>query len=306
MSSAPEDSKRKLLKHQSSGSEYHQKEMYSTENLHSMLEAQLDCVLPLELPALKRHRDHLLSHFKATELRILDIGCGTGGFLARIATQVFPEAETLHGVDVVEENILFANSRFSAKNLAFSLGDAFDLHELPSASFHLVTCRHMIHCVTEPHSVLREIRRLLVPNGVAHISAEDYGMCFGYPNQEAIARLFVDLAVNFFNKAGCDGAIGRKIPAFLLSPANALSPSEASPPKSFVNVKVEYMNLDTIHDRAGLLSIFSTWRRNYAKALADSFSLPESEIQALWTKAIESASTGYFTWLIPLISAQAQ
>jgi ubiquinone/menaquinone biosynthesis C-methylase UbiE len=65
----------------------------------------------------------------------------------------------------------------------------------------------MIHCITEPKLILKEISRILVKGGMYHIIAEDYGMIYGYPNTDSIDVLFNKHAKNFFDSDGCDGYI---------------------------------------------------------------------------------------------------
>lgn len=107
--------------------------------------------------------------------RVLDVGCGTGELLSRLAAG-FPEAR-LAGLDPVPEMLALAQAK---------LPDAADLrigwaNELPwpDASFDTVVSCNMFHYITHPVDALREMERVLVPGGRLLITdwCDDYLMC---------------------------------------------------------------------------------------------------------------------------------
>lgn len=93
--------------------------------------------------------------------RILDVGCGTGLALARLAeTQ---NGLSLAGVDLSAEMLTRAQHRFP-KTVLLARGDA---HHLPfaSASFEAVITSNMLHFLAEPARALDEAARVLAPGG---------------------------------------------------------------------------------------------------------------------------------------------
>lgn len=93
-------------------------------------------------------------------LRLLDVGCSTGA-LMRSARSAGIDAEG------VEPAVRAARAAQTAGLTVFAgtLADA----ALPSARYHAVTLMEVIEHLPRPGDVLREIRRVLVPNGVAVI-----------------------------------------------------------------------------------------------------------------------------------------
>ena len=99
--------------------------------------------------------------------RVLEVGFGEGygaDYLAQVADQVV-------ALDVTPGNIPRAQERYSRPNLQFELidGSGFDV---PDGSFDLVGSFQVIEHIPEPliPNYLREIRRVLKPDGFAVIS----------------------------------------------------------------------------------------------------------------------------------------
>ena len=91
--------------------------------------------------------------------RLLDIGCGTGHFLAEMGR--YPGWE-LAGV---EPNAKAAEFARQALGLNVHLGDLFSA-QFPDHHFDVVTMWDVLEHLYEPVSVLREIHRVLKPDGV--------------------------------------------------------------------------------------------------------------------------------------------
>ncbi len=96
--------------------------------------------------------------------RILDIGCGDGKITAYIS-QLVPDSYVT-GIDISDEMIAFAKHRHPEdifKNLRFRRGDALQLDF--NEEFDIVLSFACLHWVQDHITVLRGIRKSLVPGG---------------------------------------------------------------------------------------------------------------------------------------------
>jgi ubiquinone/menaquinone biosynthesis C-methylase UbiE len=110
--------------------------------------------------ALGRFRDALGSRPRGL---VLDLACGPGILSAALA----PQTEFMVGVDITPEMIRMARERCRKAgvcNARFLEGPAEAL-PFPPATFDGVVTRLSIHHVPAPHEVLREVRRVLKPDG---------------------------------------------------------------------------------------------------------------------------------------------
>ncbi len=107
--------------------------------------------------------------------RVLDVGCGTGELLSRLAAK-HPEV-TLAGLDPVPEMLAMAKAKLSTKvDLRVGWANALPW---PDASFDMVVSCNMFHYITHPIAAVREMDRVLVPGGRLLITdwCDDYLMC---------------------------------------------------------------------------------------------------------------------------------
>lgn len=94
---------------------------------------------------------------------IVDIGCGTGSFTAKLA-RTFPKAEVI-GIDGADNMVKFAQECFSMrKNLKFWHQNADNL-PLPDAATDLIFSNLMLQWSTDINVTLREWHRILRPSG---------------------------------------------------------------------------------------------------------------------------------------------
>ena len=99
---------------------------------------------------------------------LLELGCGSGYFLADIEKQ-FPSIK-LTGVDLSEENLSFANAIL--KRTKLMKGDATNL-KLPDSSFDVVAALELIEHVHDDKALLAEAWRVLKPHGTLILSTPD-------------------------------------------------------------------------------------------------------------------------------------
>jgi ubiquinone/menaquinone biosynthesis C-methylase UbiE len=107
--------------------------------------------------------------------QVLDLACGTGELLSRIAEEM-PGAE-LVGIDVAPGMVARARKKLGSEAQVWQ-GDA---HDLPFAEnrFDVVVCANTFHYFAQPAVVLSEVRRVLTPDGrlVVLDWCRDYWSC---------------------------------------------------------------------------------------------------------------------------------
>ncbi|MDR0702482.1 MAG: methyltransferase domain-containing protein [Azoarcus sp.] len=127
-----------------------------------------------------RRMDERLDYMRIAPRRILDLGCGTGSDLARLAGR-YPDAERL-GVDFAPPMLARASQRLSprrnglcrlwSKSAPPARLIAAEAAQLPlaDASVSLIWSNLMLPAVDDPLSVFREMRRTLENGGLAIFS----------------------------------------------------------------------------------------------------------------------------------------
>jgi SAM-dependent methyltransferase len=120
---------------------------------------------PIEAEAMK-----LISRLTPSAARILDLGCGPGTQLVRLAG-IFQEGEVV-GVDLAAEMIMTAwrsAQQAGRRNTAFWQADVAHLPAEFAAQFDLVHCSFAFHHYRDPLEVVREMHRVLVPEGKSFV-----------------------------------------------------------------------------------------------------------------------------------------
>jgi 2-polyprenyl-3-methyl-5-hydroxy-6-metoxy-1,4-benzoquinol methylase len=104
----------------------------------------------------------------AKGIRVLDVGCGSGRIMNRLA-ELFPESR-FRGVDLSKEAVGTARAeaeRKGVRNITFEIADLSDFDETgPVAEYDLITTFDAVHDQAAPLRVLRGIHRALKPDGV--------------------------------------------------------------------------------------------------------------------------------------------
>ena len=102
--------------------------------------------------------------------RVLDVGCGTGIVARRAAARVGEEG-TVVGLDVNEGMIEVARAAAAELDPAIEWrqGDATDL-PFRDETFDVIFCQQALQFVEDPAATLREMHRVLVPNGRIAVS----------------------------------------------------------------------------------------------------------------------------------------
>ncbi|WP_103027835.1 class I SAM-dependent methyltransferase [Salinibacter altiplanensis] len=109
--------------------------------------------------------------------RVLDLACGTGELLHRIALDT-PAAE-LTGVDLAPAMVERARTKLAGE--ADVRIEKADAHGLPfdDGAFDVIVCASTFHYFTHPQAVLEEVHRVLRPSGrfVVLDWCRDYWTC---------------------------------------------------------------------------------------------------------------------------------
>ena len=268
-----------------------QAEQMGDESMVRNLAHQAEAIWPQERSLFDRYG-------LSGNLRILDLGCGTGEITRRLAER-YPQA-ALVGVDILESNLAVARRDSAAfdERIAYESGDAFALTHA-DAGFDLVVCRHMSQAVPDFAQVLAEITRVLAPDGWLHLLSEDYGMLHmpvvaHGPASFDPDRFWNRNAIAYLHGIGCDGRIGRHSPALL----------EAA---GYRNIAMDYLTIDTLRvPRATFAAIIGAWRDGYAGALAGASGRAVAEVVADFDTMIEAIETPprYAVWHVPVASGR--
>ncbi len=124
------------------------------------------CILQSLLfrPSHKAIIGRITERFGDKPLRILDVGCGTGVFAARIR-EALPESQ-VWGVDLVRGMLAGGTERWRrhSERVTPIQGDS---ERLPfgTGSFDIVTCANSFHHYPHQHEAVSEMFRVLKPSG---------------------------------------------------------------------------------------------------------------------------------------------
>jgi len=146
--------------------------------------------------------DHIINDLKQTEksdsaFRLIDIGCGTGKLIRRIA-EAFPKA-TFVGCDVAPGMIRVATEKVSDKErIQFIVAEASQKLGFPDSSFDYVTCCHSFHHYPDQPGALREFARLLKPEGKLFFVDSDINCFWGDCMHRWIIGIYEKLQVKHY------------------------------------------------------------------------------------------------------------
>lgn len=100
---------------------------------------------------------------RKSQVKILDIGTGAGGFIGMIGS-VFDDYSEIIGVDISEGAIKAARNNFDDGRIKFELMDSNDL-EYSEGSFDVVCLSNSLHHLDDIKTALGEMYRVLNPGG---------------------------------------------------------------------------------------------------------------------------------------------
>jgi ubiquinone/menaquinone biosynthesis C-methylase UbiE len=226
------------------------------------------------------------------EIRILDVGCGTGEITRRLAER-YPRARLI-GVDILESNLAIARATGSPDGrVQYQQGDAFAL-QFPDAEFDLIVCRHVSQAVPDFPLALREITRCLRPGGWLHLLSEDYAMLRFPAGPLDPDRFWVDFPLTYLAGIGCDGRIGRHSYTLMKH-------------AGYGELAVDYIVVDTLRvPREVFAGILRAWRDGYAEPLASATGKELALVRSHFEQFIAAieAPDQYAVWHVPVISGR--
>lgn len=103
--------------------------------------------------------------------KVLDLGCGTG-----YGSAILGQMAKVTGLDQNQEAIEFAQKKYGS-DAKFMVGDITHL-QTPGHEFNLVCCFEVIEHLKNPEKMLREVKRVLKPDGYFLLST---------PNQDVLS-----------------------------------------------------------------------------------------------------------------------
>lgn len=142
------------------------------------------------------------------DARVLEVGCGSGELLIRLAEA---KGYEVYGIDIAPTAIAWAQENAAARGIPadFRLGDVCDLKDYADNNFDLVLDGHCLHCiipvvqsgqsVTDRQRFLRSVHRVLKAGGCFRVNT----MC-GDPADMEVRKRF-DPVTRCTMREGPDG-----------------------------------------------------------------------------------------------------
>ena len=132
------------------------------------------------------HRYLIVRNYVA-EKRVLDVASGEG-YGSHLLSK---SAASVVGADISEDAVAHANTRYANANLRYVTADCIQIPE-PAASFDVIVSFETIEHMTGHEAFLREVDRLLAPDGIFIISSPnrpEYSDKTGYKNEFHVKEL---------------------------------------------------------------------------------------------------------------------
>lgn len=127
--------------------------------------------------------------------RVLDVGCGTGGWLIE-AAKAYPNMSLLIGMDVNKKMVEYARAQAEAQQVndrvEFHVMDALRMLEFPASFFDLVNHRAATSWLRtwDWPKLLQEYQRVVHPGGVVRITEPDWMVDSSSPADSRLSELW--------------------------------------------------------------------------------------------------------------------
>jgi ubiquinone/menaquinone biosynthesis C-methylase UbiE len=153
----------------------------------------------------------LLPHLRPG-MRLLDVGCGPGSITRGLAERLAPGQVV--GVDLSKEALDGARRDAAARgltNLHYQEGSAYQL-PFPDASFDAVYAHQVLQHLRERESAVREMLRVVRPEGLVAVRDVDWGTAAYWPRDPWIDR-FIEVHHQAWYRNGGEPQMGRQLRA---------------------------------------------------------------------------------------------
>jgi ubiquinone/menaquinone biosynthesis C-methylase UbiE len=255
------------------------------ESMVRNLAAQAEAIWPQEEPIFARNPppDGAL---------VLDVGCGTGEIIARLARK-YPQV-SFTGVDLEETHLVRARAKCArfGERVQFQRDDAMQL-SLIDSQFDMAISRHVLQALPDALGALREMVRVLKPGGRLHLIAEDYGMLWCHPTGLDSDGFWQNIPNLYGPAVGCDLHVGRKTFTHLTD-------------LGLRDIAVDYVVVDTLRvPRETFARIWEAWRDGYTGPIVERTGVPREEVERRWREMIDCVRDprGYALWQVPVWTA---
>lgn len=169
------------------GEYYKSEEYYShQENKHGFIPKVYESVKSINL----KHKYKIATKGKKVG-KVLDIGCGVGDFLHTMEKHGWE----CTGVEPSEEAKTIARKRMKANLYAPE-----EINQMPNASFDMITMWHVLEHVDDLKWQVKQLARLIKPNGRIVIAVPNYKSYDAEYYKELWAAYDVPRHLNHFNK----------------------------------------------------------------------------------------------------------
>lgn len=140
------------------------REGYFTESLAQHADASTEAAAWRATRANARRRLRTLRRFAPHATHLLDVGCGTGGFLS-----VAREAYACEGIDISDEAVGIVRDKLGVPARS---GDLLAM-DLPEGAYDIVTLFDVIEHVPRPREMVQRVGKLLSTNGIVMLTTGD-------------------------------------------------------------------------------------------------------------------------------------
>lgn len=112
-----------------------------------------------------------------TKKRILEIGCGRGGF-ANFLAKKLPSSNKIFACDYSSSAIEIGRKKCGVNNIEWKQENIMEI-SFPEASFDMVISCETIEHITNPSKAVKELYRILKPGGTLILTCPNYFNLFG-------------------------------------------------------------------------------------------------------------------------------
>lgn len=124
------------------------------------------------------HR-YVIANELVKDLIVLDIACGEGYGTNLLASS----AKEITGIDIDYNTISNAQIKYTKKNIRFKKGSISQIPE-PDSTYDAIVCFETLEHITEHEIALKELKRVIKPDGILIISTPDKRFYSDLPNYQ--------------------------------------------------------------------------------------------------------------------------